>query len=411
MISAIITGVIKRVGFPLAILCLLSIWGKKRAREKIVLFSIVLLGLLWRMIYSVGHTFSSRYCIIFVLFAIILSVISLEKLPNTLSIILVAAIVIYQLYESYNDYNKKYIYDAREYLDKLANSSPAHIMVQEKEYWRINDSTDKYEIINNGIESEKDFNQILDYYDFRGHNNYVATYDKRTKEQNTNPSIKILSKSKSGKQNINYFTIFSIDAPERDNHSHVLESTNNLITNGNFEEIEKKDISKRKLKKWIDAGCDFYDSDLLILPQNEILLPLAETPQSNKYPKVYLSSENPIEGSLSLFVEFQDKGCVYFLNWIEKKGGCLSFKIQSLDSKTHVTVSENIYLRDPISHGYRYENSFKIKELFISDNDVHQISIVIPVRDNNERYSLFFIKGNNTSFLLDELSYYYLQGQ
>ena len=407
MVSSIIAGAIKCIGYPLAILCLLSLWGKKRIRDKVVLISIALLGLLWRIFYFSENGFSSRYCIIFVPLAIILVVISLTEVPKALSFLLVAIITVHQLYDAYDDYNKKYIHDTREYLDVLANRGSAYIMIQEKEYKRLNNSTNKYVLLNQKIESEKDFNPFLDYYDTRGYNKvYIATSDKRAKEQDTDPCIKVVFKSKSGKQRKNFFSIISIDAQKRNNPSYALDSTNNLLLNGNLEEIEEKKISKTKLKDWIKAGCDFYDNDSLILPKHDYLLMYWNVPHNNGYPRVCLSSKDPIEGSHSLFVEFQDEGLVFLLNKIEKKRGCLSFKIQSLDSKTHVTVTEYTYF-----HGSIIRNSYNIKDLILLDDNVHQISIVIPKRDNNEQQSLFSIVGSNTSFKLDDLSYHYLEDQ
>ena len=407
MVSTIIAGAIKCVGYPLAILCLLSLWGKRRMPDKVVLFSIVLLGLLWRVFYFSGHGFSSRYCIVFLLFAIVLAVISLAEVPKTLSILLVATMTVYQLYDAYNDYNKKYIYDTREYLDILANRESAYIMIQEKEYKRLNDSTNKYVLINKDVESEIDFNPILGYYDIRGQNKvYIATSDKRPKEQEMNSRINVVFKCKTGKQKQNYFVIFSIDAQKRNNPSYALDSTENLLLNGNLEEIEEKKVSKTKLNDWIKAGCDFYDNDSLILPKHQYLLMYWNVPQKDDYPRVCLSSKDPIEGSHSLFVEFQDEGLVFLLNKIEKKRGCLSFKIQSLDSETHVTVTEYTYMHDSI-----IRNRYHIKDLILLDNDIYEISIVIPQRDNNEQQSLFSIVVSNTSFKLDDLAYHYMEDQ
>lgn len=408
MVLTIIAGALKCVGAPLAILCLLSLRKeKKRVSDKVVCFSIIFLGLIWRMFYFVYAPFSSRYCSVFIPFAIVLAVISLAKTEKRLSGILVTIITTYQLYDTYNDYNKKYILDAGEYLHILAKNDSAYIMIQEKEYSRINDLLGNYETEKIDIGSEKDFNRVFDFYDIRGERKvYVATYDKRAKEQLTDPRIKIVFKSKSGQRRRNYFTIFSVATPEGEDPSHSREAVNNQLINGNLEEIEETALSKGKLKKWINAGCYYYDSESLILPKHEYLLPYWSAPQNDNYPKVCLSSEHPIEGSHSLFVELQDNNVVYLLNKIERKRGCLSFKIQSIDNKTHLHVSEYTY-----THDSETPNKYHIKDLILFDNNVHQVSIIVPERAPDEQQSLFFISGSNTLFMMDDLSYYYLPNE
>ena len=407
MVLTIVAGTLKYVGVPLAMLCLLSLRNKKRAGDKVAFFLIIFLWLLWRMIYFVNAPFSSRYCSVFIPFAIVLAVISLAETQKWLSVLLVTVITGYQLYDTYDDYNKKYILDAREYLHVLAENDSAYVMIQKNEYSRINDLLGNYETEKIDIESEKDFNRIFDYYDIRGGRKVcVATYDKRTNGQLTDPRIKIISKSKSGKRRKNYFTIFSIDTPEGENHSFTHEAANNQFINGDLEEIEESALSKGKLRKWIGAGCDYYDRESLVLPRHEYLLPYWGAPPSNNYPKVCLSSEHPIEGSRSLFVELQDDNVVFLLNKIKRKKGCLSFKIQSLDSDTHLHIREYTYTRDS-----EIPRKYHIKDLILFDNNVHQVSIIVPERNPDEQQSLFLISGSNTSFVMDELSYYYLSNE
>ena len=403
MVLTIIAGALKYVGMPLAMLCLLSLGKKKRASDKVAFFLTIVLWLLWRMFYFVNAPFSSRYCSVFIPFIIVLSVISLAETQKWLSVLLVTIITAYQLYDTYDDYNKKYILDAGEYLHALAENDSAYVMIQEKEYKRINDSLGNYETIKVDNELEKDFNRLFDYYDIRGGRKvYVATYDKRAKGQLPDPRIMIVSKSKSGQRRKNYFTIFSIDTPEEEKHSSSLEVENNQLINGNLEEIEETALSKGKLRKWINAGCNYYSREPLVLPRHEYLLCYWSVPSNNNYPKVCLSSEHPIEGSHSLFVELQDDNVIYLLNKIKRKRGCLSFKIQSLDNKTYLHVKEYTYTQDS-----EIPRKYHIKDLILFDHNVHQVSIIVPERNPDEQQSLFLISGSNTSFVLDDLSFNY----
>ena len=325
-------------------------------------------------------------------------------MPKCLAVLLVASISAFQIYDTFDDYKKKYISDAKEYLGVLAKDDQSFIMVQDNEYSRVRSSYGRFEKIFKNISAEKDFNRFEDFYDFRGCRLYLALYDKRKENSGLIPFSKTIFKSKSGKKNKNYFTVFSIDTLEKEKLAYSSESAKNHLLNGNLEEIEKKDVSKNKLTKWIAAGCDFYDDESLVLPKHNNLLSYWSAPPKGNYPKVRLSSEHPIEGSHSLLVELQDNNVVFFLNMIERKSGCLSFKIRSLDRKTRLGVREYTS-----SHDSKLLNSHHIRDIILLDNSVHQISIIVPDRDPDEIKSLFSVTGSNTSFELDDLSYYYLQ--
>lgn len=403
--SSIIAGTIKCVGIPLTLLSLLSLRKQsKLTKDKVCLLLIVFFGFLWRIVYFRKTLFSSRYCLLFILFAVVLTVFFLVEETIMRSIVVVSAVFLYQLYDTYDDYKKMYINDVKEILSVIDEDDQSNIIIRVDELLRIGNTLKHYESMNKYINGVEKIYELETYYDFRGCRLYVAFYDKRNEYQNLIPYSKVVFNSKTGKTNKNFFTVIVIDTLKKDINPFSPDTAKNQLINGHFEEIEDRELSISKLSKWIDADCDFYKNDSLILPKHHRLLSYWEIPPKDNYPKVCISSEKPIEGIYSLFVEFQDNNVLYLMNVINTKSGWLSFTIQSLDSKSHLTLNEYTYSRD-----LDFIDNYHLKDLILLDNKNHQISIMVPERSKNEHTSVFVLSGSNTSFKIDDLSYCYHQ--
>lgn len=380
MIFRTISLMIDCLYWPLFICLVLSPFFIKTSKKRIliVLFGVIVLA--WR--FSIV-LLSSRYCSFLILCALLsLSLLIKEKNPSSRNVFLFlfSIALAVQLIKCFSGFNNLYVLDLSDDISHLSLDKQRILLVQEKEIERVSSMCPNDCFIDT-IENKP---VVL------GANNvFEITRD-------ISPRSKVLGVKKTGKHADNKLYIAEKGNELLPNEVSVQENKN-LIFNGGLETIQEAG-QNALVNRLIDSGASFYSSDNVKIPFNSILLPLN---YYNGFPEVFADSSNPISGDYSLNVRFFDEGMVYFLNRFRPSDGVLSFYIKKISGSSSLFLERVDY--DESFLNYRYGLP---QNIYIFDNNVHYVSLPFLKSDFFGSNTLFYLKGRQINFLLDNICYH-----
>lgn len=385
-----------------------------RKKNKLGLFFsiIFIISILWRSFFS---NLSSRYFSNFVTIGILIQTYIVSKIIVTkrvnrtvkLCIICLLAIeLIFQTCRVFFSFRDKYIEDVQEIITRETESSGENklVLIDKKEFNRLSRSeynTKKhfFQDINIG-NSLSNLTNIFNQYKNYGQPVVIITKSQNlfNRPKNANYFALALLLTNRKKQSILYITKSYTNSFEINKYDQSQEESGfNLLSNSGFETIQSKERKLTKLKKWIDNGADYYSKDTTIVPEHSMLLSTWSKFSNDNYPRVFADSINPISGKYSLNVSFIKDNYLLLLNQVQPQDGTLSFLIKGISPVSIISLGWYKFFDDTAITSH-------IEDIIlIEENSIYKVTTKYAKDDDNASKILFFIKGSDCNFLIDNV--------
>ncbi|WP_176013736.1 hypothetical protein [Victivallis sp. Marseille-Q1083] len=409
--------------FPISFSCLVGFffcfYKTKQSLLHICLYTILSFMIIWRGFYGI---ISERYCCIFLIPCIIIGVFALSKLhqllhryhfyPNLIISVLFFLCIGTQIAKVFHPFPKAFLLDlGKEIEERQINDHGCAWFIYDSEYRRLGGS--KYPFVyplSKEQQGEENLSDIFEQYRYWGKAVYFIlpedtdspflTEQKLVLPQGTSLKMEIFYFSNREKsKRLTLYQYLPVSLPLVENITETSGEKENLIENGNMEIMMSSDILRKRLKRWIDDGAVFYDSNSIMLPEYQILLPTWNT--LKEYPEVFADSNCPIEGNYSLHIRFKGLGAIYLMQKIPACPGVLTFKIKNSEKSSALRLFRYDYASDG-----KMQYPKQVYNFYISDNQSRIVYLNLKDSDYLGEETLFVLEGNDCDFLLDDVSFF-----
>lgn len=396
--------------------------------KKVLFFLLsVLVAITWRSFFNIT---SSRYCSFFLIIIFLFVCFFLRSTLNRFHlsryfcyfvIAIFAGLLTYNTYKLFSPFSNFFIFDIQQAVNHIASSSNSSVIVIDGKEWdRIKNPEKRYSQKQIQLKWETNpqetFEKIREYSLWNGKiflvlaENSGSLFGAPAKSLPLNESLRKIQEYKKNKNKTKVFSIYSYSPhglPQYgvNDHHYVYEDVDNLIKNGNIETIQNNSVKRSRLKNLISAGIDYYAPDDTILPENEILLDTWSTDiTAESYPKVFADNQNVINGKYSLNIKFEkdSKEPVFFLYKFPSIPGKLRFLAKRIQGNTSFKICRWDFTN---TRGFTVSDS----TYYLNLPDDKTYIVTIQVRQSefigSDKKSLFYIMGNETNLLIDDISY------
>ncbi len=228
----------------------------KRDKRVLVLLSIALFMIIWRVFIRIT---SSRYSIAIIYPSILLYSIALAQFCLSIKILFAKRIVflaflflliIFAIKDTSISITNHRIKDVVDFMHFISTKKKVSFFIQSKEEKRLSFYTDKTIPINEITETEYYFYYIREYHSNSDFDCIHRISSHKDNFQVTQDSSKKIYSFSQGGKNKNYFTLTKRNKPYLDVFYSFVE-TNNMLDNGDFEEIETRENHINRSKQYL----------------------------------------------------------------------------------------------------------------------------------------------------------------
>lgn len=372
--------------------------------RRLMIAAAVFFMIFWRFVVSLKYSMSSRYYCSILLLAFFFIIYWFHSQIKGRHAITAGFIFLFiltsNIVEAYSSFSNLYIFDAIEFINREhRKDTDASFIIQNKEINRLGyDVSEKALVLSTDYPSREIIQTEIDKYRYWDSGLFMILFEETDNalcNLRRNVSFKT---NKHGTKELNFYSI----PHESDIDKTIGDMKDNLISNGDMEIIENRKERLSKITKWGNSGAAFYVENNVLLPMCDVLLQTWIAPGENSYPKVFLDSSAPINGTYSLNVLFTEgaNNRIAFLQKIKTGQGILKFKIRSYtpDTVLHLTKIDYTENNRPLKREQLFH-------FFINDNDIHDYSIEFKDSDFSGVKTIFYLDGNNSNIVIDDICY------
>lgn len=414
----VINNIVNCLQLPYVIfsgLCAFVLLWLRQYKWLFVFLVLIIFSTVWRTSFN---TYSSRYCLLYFIYLLFISIVIFSLTQKRKSLygwmvasLITAALLTYNIIKCFSPFRDIYVYDIKETItEESKSSSDTFFFITPKESTRLRDfdhnSRDSNPFEDTfDISNDDDLSLLLDSFTYWGHKYYLILSRKKQSFLSFKKSIsescekKIIQACYTNKRKDKVAFVLSVSSlNHKSDDSFDLDYSQNSIKNGNFEDLLDYTSSRKRFDKIISYGATFYNDNFFQLPAYVFLIP--NVPHKC-YPVVFSESTNPIEGKSSLYISFlPDNTCpIYLLNKVNATNGVLSFSVRSLSDKSIIYLGHRDFISDSA------HNSKSYYYFFIDNKDTYRFNIPFSSSSFSGSQTLFFIFGNDSTFLIDNISF------
>lgn len=328
------------------------------------------------------------------------------------SMLLFLGIIIINIIQNNTPFRNSYIFDIKNEMKNFTTQDDK-TFIDGKEFYRLRlDKTYSNNYIMNNNISYHDMILLFHKFSLSGKTlNYISFENnghesfKRTKSKEFPALKKILSFYTNKKRNKKIVVYqYKSNGFQESEFNIDNNKTDNLIHNGNIEEVQDYQTTLKQFSRWISNGADYYKRTDVKIPKNSFLLPMWTIPPKDNYLKLYADSKNVINGKYSLNISFPEHNTtsVFLLNTYPSTPGRLKLLIKNLGNKTTIRVG-----RWDFNDKKGYTPPFSTYYFFLEDDKTHLINIEVKAEEyiGKDNISSFLLIGNDANILIDDISF------